>query len=163
MRAQKSRAANAALRRSKTSAKTVSGHPDDRNTPATNVDTAVEQTALFEVSIDPVTDVDDERDERTAEEKFLDFHDQNPAVYQAYVRLSRMWLAQTHGRKIGIGALTERVRWELSFATAGDEFKINNNYRSWYARLLMSQEPDLAELFELRRSAADARDWSAAA
>jgi hypothetical protein len=96
-------------------------------------------------------------EEPTAQEKFLAFHEANPRVYEAFVRLARMWVASTRGRKIGIGALTERVRWELSLATTGDEFKINNNHRSFYARLLMVQEPDLAGIFELRHSVAD--DW----
>ena len=30
------------------------------------------------------------------------------------------------------------------------EFKLNNNYRSFYSRLLMEQEPELAGYFETR-------------
>lgn len=35
--------------------------------------------------------------------------------------------------------------------THGDEFKLNNNFRSHYARALMQRERELAGFFELRR------------
>jgi hypothetical protein len=40
-------------------------------------------------------------------------------------------------------------------STRGDEFKLNNDYRAPYARLIMRREPDLDGLFETRRSIAD--------
>jgi hypothetical protein len=42
----------------------------------------------------------------------------------------------------------------MAISTTGD-FKLNNNYRAHYARLIMHQEPDLDGIFELRRSKAD--------
>jgi hypothetical protein len=45
--------------------------------------------------------------------------------------------------------------------TAGDdEFKVNNDYAAYYARLIMWQEPDLGGFFQLR-SAPDADQWIA--
>lgn len=32
----------------------------------------------------------------------------------------------------------------------GDEYKLNNDYRAFYARLLMANEPELAGFFETR-------------
>lgn len=87
--------------------------------------------------------------------KFEEFHANNPKVYETLVRLARQWVSTTGRHKIGIGALTERTRWEIAIATSDPDFKINNSYRAWYARLIMRQEPDLAGLFELRASEAD--------
>lgn len=44
-------------------------------------------------------------------------------------------------------------------STSDPDFKLNNSYRAYYARLIMAQEPDLAGLFALRKSEAD--NWTA--
>lgn len=90
-------------------------------------------------------------------QRFEEFHSSNPHVYDVLVRLAREWMNATNGRKVGIGALFERTRWEIAIATSDAEFKLNNNFRSFYARLLMKREPDLRGLFDLRRSEAD--EW----
>lgn len=80
---------------------------------------------------------------------FVDFHRANPHVYDALVRLTRQ--AVSAGRtKVGIGMLFEVLRWEQFLVTSDPDFKLNNNYRSRYARLIMEQEPDLAGIFEVR-------------
>ena len=43
--------------------------------------------------------------------------------------------------------------------TTDPEYKINNNFTAFYARLIMAQEPDLAGIFDLRTSEAD--EWIA--
>jgi len=84
--------------------------------------------------------------------KFEHFHQRNPRVYTELVKLARR--AKARGRnRIGISQLFEVLRWEWSMAGLpdGHEFyKLNNNYRSRYARLIMEQEPDLAGIFKLR-------------
>jgi hypothetical protein len=85
----------------------------------------------------------------TIDEAFAVFHEANPWVYKALVRLARRYL--TTGRtRIGAKALFEVLRWEWSMATVDDEFKLNNNFTSRYARLIMATEPDLADVFEVR-------------
>jgi hypothetical protein len=89
--------------------------------------------------------------------RFETFHANNPNVYDVLLRLAREWVAATDGRKIGIGALTERARWELVVTTNDPDYRINNNFRAFYARLLMLRNQDLRGLFDLRSSAAD--EW----
>ncbi len=43
----------------------------------------------------------------------------------------------------------ERVRWELEITSAG-RFKVNNDYTSLYARLLIWQHPEFKGFFSLR-------------
>jgi hypothetical protein len=83
------------------------------------------------------------------------FHAENPKVYETLVRLAREWVARFGGHKLGIATLYETARWQITIATNDAEFRLNNNYRAWYARLIMAQEPDLAGLFDLRTSKAD--------
>ena len=83
---------------------------------------------------------------------FWQFHAANPHVYARLVKLARELVARGHG-KIGIGMLFEVLRWHHAMTTVGDAdgFKLNNNYRAMYARLIMEREADLAGSFEIRR------------
>lgn len=84
-----------------------------------------------------------------SEAAFQAFHAENPHVYRALVELARA--AKEKGKaEVGIGMLWEVLRWRLFFETSDAHFKLNNNHRSRYARLIMAQEQDLAGLFETR-------------
>lgn len=82
-------------------------------------------------------------------ERFESFHDLNPHVYDALreLALRARGAGRTH---YGIKSLFEVLRWSYLIQTQGDEFKLNNNYHAHYARLLMTEEPDLEGFFELR-------------
>lgn len=82
--------------------------------------------------------------------EFSEFHQNNPHVYNELVRLARGYVARK--RKAGIGHLWEVMRWSLSMKVDDEreDFKLNNNYRSRYARLIMAMEPDLAGFFDTR-------------
>jgi len=86
---------------------------------------------------------------RTIQEAFDEFHALNPWVYEHLVRLARD-LRVRGATRIGIGMLFEVLRWQYWRQTEGDAFKLNNNYRSRYARRIMENEPDLAGIFEVR-------------
>jgi len=90
------------------------------------------------------------REESRLAAEFLAFHEANPKVYAELVRLARQ--AKARGRtKVGIGMLWEVLRWHFWLETNGaDEFKLNNNHRSRYARLIMGLEADLLGVFETR-------------
>jgi len=64
-------------------------------------------------------------------ERFEQFHDTNPHVYRRLVTLARRWAKQRQG-------------------TEGDPFRLDNDYRAGYARLMMEREADLRGLFETR-------------
>lgn len=84
------------------------------------------------------------------EQAFLKFHTENPRVYALLTKLAR----QAQGRgfdNYGIGALFEVARWQTNVETEeADGFKLNNNHRAYYARLIEEQEPDLAGFFRMR-------------
>ena len=82
--------------------------------------------------------------------KFLEFHQKNPHVYEILVKLARQWRTKhPMSSTLGIGCIFEVARWEVVMATQtdGDTFKLNNNHRASYARLIMEQEPDLKGVF----------------
>ena len=80
---------------------------------------------------------------------FRTFHRANPHVDRMLRTLARRWkdAGKSH---LGIGMLWEVMRWQMAFEVSDQEFKLNNNPRSRYARLLMTQEPDLEGIFETR-------------
>lgn len=88
-------------------------------------------------------------------EKFTSFHENNPHVYDILVSLARKWVRKTHRDKVGIGMLYEIARWQVAMTTIDQDYKLCNDYRAYYARLIMAQEPDLSTIFNLRKSAAD--------
>lgn len=84
-----------------------------------------------------------------AERKFREFHSENPNVYDELVRLARE--AKKAGKtKAGLKMLWEVLRWRIWLETTGDDFKLNNNYTSRYARLIMESEAGLEGFFEVR-------------
>ena len=87
-----------------------------------------------------------------ADVAFWTFHRKHPEVYDALARLARQGV-RAGKTKLGIGMLYEVVRWERIIArlpARDEQWKLNNNYRSRYARLIM-EEPGLAGIFDVRR------------
>jgi hypothetical protein len=82
--------------------------------------------------------------------EFKEFHLVHPEVYNELVKLARTWQANGTA-KLGIATLFEVLRWNSHLNPQRDSgYKLNNNYRALYARLIMEQEPDLNGLFEIR-------------
>ena len=84
-------------------------------------------------------------------EAFWKFHQANPRIWELFYRFAHE--AKAAGRAhYGVAAIFERIRWHLNVETTGEEFKLNNNYRSCYARMLMIHEPQLGRFFNTRRA-----------
>ncbi len=100
-----------------------------------------EQGALtFDYPADPI------------QERFELFHRRHPEVYEQLVTLARR-AVQSGRERVGIGMLFEVLRWERLIAGLPDgrePFKLNNNFRSRYSRLIMQCNIDLADIFETR-------------
>lgn len=88
---------------------------------------------------------------RSIDARFAEFHTGNPHVYTELVTLARQ--AHHRGyRRIGIELLFSALRWRSMMTTTADEygFKLNNDFRSRYARLIMAAHPELAGIFATR-------------
>lgn len=84
------------------------------------------------------------------DQAFFAFHHANPDVYVALVKLARQWKAAGHDR-CSIAMLFEVLRFDVGLKTAStDGLKLNNSFRSRYARIIQANEPDLKGLFETR-------------
>jgi hypothetical protein len=74
--------------------------------------------------------------------RFEVFHAANPHVYAELVRYSKIIWGRGY-RRVGISLIYERMRWEVFTTTERDEeaepFKMSNDFRSRYARLINRQ------------------------
>lgn len=82
------------------------------------------------------------------ESAFQDFHEANPGVYRLFDRFTRQLLTRGVSR-YSADAILHRIRWETAITT-GDEFKINNNFSAYYARLWLRNNPEHSGFFVLR-------------
>jgi hypothetical protein len=81
---------------------------------------------------------------------FERFHAENPHIY---FRLRDLALeAKAAGKRVGIRLCWEKLRWDLTVTTkrGADAPKLNDWFPPYYSRLLMEQEPELHDFFEVR-------------
>lgn len=82
--------------------------------------------------------------------KFSRFHRENPHVYRHLRNYARKLLARGY-KRWSIAGLFEVIRYGMAIDTnTDDRFKLSNNYKPLYARMLMLNEPDLDGFFILK-------------
>lgn len=90
--------------------------------------------------------------------EFMMFHETHPEVYRE-LRTMALQLHAVGHKHYGIKSLFEVMRWNKARVSFKDklisQFKMNNNYTAFYARMLMEKEPALKGFFILRSSVAD--------
>ncbi len=90
------------------------------------------------------------RRRQTLQERFEAWVKDNPEMVNLFLCYARQ--AKTAGlHHYGVKAIAERVRWHVEVETKGEVWKMNNNYPSRLARLLVRRDPSLDGLFEMRK------------
>lgn len=87
----------------------------------------------------------------TIDERFTSFHEQNGWVYRALEAMTAD-LITAGQRRVGMKMLVEVLRWRYFRQTfdPSSPFRLNNDYTSRYARLLLADHPEWAGVFETR-------------
>lgn len=83
---------------------------------------------------------------QAAFEKFHAAHPDVFALFEKYADQLRVAGRNSYGAK----AILERIRWDYATSGRDVEFKINNNFTSRYARLLIAKRPEFQMFFEMR-------------
>ena len=87
------------------------------------------------------------------EANFWVFHAANPVVYDLFRRFTSRAIKSGY-RHFSVAMIIERIRWETNVETydptSDDTLKINNNYKAYYARLWMRDNPGWPEFFRTR-------------
>jgi len=111
------------------------------------------QLDLFpERVLDPIQIVSHDPDS-TLEERFYEFHAANPHVYTVIVKKA-LALRERGITHFGMKAIFESLRYDAALQTGGDEYRLNNNYTAFYARLIMRNTAVLKDFFETREQSA---------
>lgn len=84
---------------------------------------------------------------------FKVYHAENPHIYEAFKSYSFQLIA-SGTEKLSAYLIFERMRWE-SIVSGKQVWKLNNNYRPYYARLFMQDHPEYEGLFTLRTTLSD--------
>jgi len=85
----------------------------------------------------------------TIQERFEAYHKEHPEVYE----LVKVYAAKARAAgftRFSINMIVERIRWYHHIEQGDHEFKIDNYFRSRYARKLMEDDPTFVGFFELR-------------
>ena len=84
------------------------------------------------------------------EKKFWDFHGRHPEVYDGLCLFANEWKDRRPKDKLAIAMLYEKMRWDFAMGYKGKRLRMSNSYRSYYARLIMSEQVRLNGLFDIR-------------
>jgi len=88
--------------------------------------------------------------------RFYRYHEENPHVADWFLSAAQALQKEQHRTRYAIGALTERIRWDIRAGVIKtDGFRISNDIRACYARVILMRDPSLCGLFMLKQSAAD--------
>jgi hypothetical protein len=86
----------------------------------------------------------------TIQERYEHWRDSNPWILPTLARLLDDWSAHG-GRRVGVKAATEWLRFFYARSISTSDFRCNNSYSSRLARDLIAQYPHLANVIETRK------------
>lgn len=85
---------------------------------------------------------------RSLQARWAEFHHENPGFYVLFCKFAHEAL-RAKRRVLSANMIFERIRWETTVSSDGEDYKANNNYRAYYARLFMADHA-LPGAFETR-------------
>jgi hypothetical protein len=80
-------------------------------------------------------------------ESFKKYHASNPSVYEYFVKYAL--IATKHREYYSAKAIFHRIRWETMIGGQSD-YKIDDGWISFYARLFMAEYPQHKDFFQTR-------------
>jgi hypothetical protein len=91
---------------------------------------------------------------RNLREKFDEYHKRNPQVYEAF-RKYTLQAIQSGYKHFGAQMIIEHIRWRTAIVKGDHDFKINNDFASFYSRMFILEYPSYSDYFRTRTSVAD--------
>ena len=83
------------------------------------------------------------------------FHKNNPEVWDLFCTFTFQVINKGFNN-YSVNAIFERIRWEKDVGGDGlTEFKLNNNYRAFYARRFMKMHPEHDGFFRTRKQTSE--------
>ena len=99
---------------------------------------------------------------RTREQEILEqvrnYHHYHPEVWELFKSFT-LKLIDSGRKHYSANAIFERIRWEKDLGNGSEAaFKLNNNYRAFYARRFMSSYPQHEGFFRTRAQPSTQQD-----
>ena len=82
--------------------------------------------------------------------RFNDFHEKNPEVYELFVRFTFEAIKRGH-KRLSAWMIANRIRWETTIVTVNCDYKISNDYIALYSRKFMKDYPHYDGFFKTKR------------
>lgn len=82
-------------------------------------------------------------------ERFDAWHNENPEVYDLFCRFTFEAISKGH-KRLSAWMIANRIRWETSVVTVGDDYKISNDFIALYARKFMEDYPKYDGFFKTK-------------
>jgi|TARA_R100000152_G_C6778875_1_gene209955 hypothetical protein len=82
-------------------------------------------------------------------QKWWEWHKENPQVWEKFKEYTFDAIASGR-RHYSHWAIVNRIRWNKEIETSGEDFKISNDYISFYARLFHAKYPEHDGFFKLK-------------
>ena len=87
--------------------------------------------------------------EETLTSRFNKFDNENPQVYELFQKFTFMAIKRGHNR-LSAWMIANRIRWETSIETFGEDYKISNDFIALYARKFMRDHPQYDGFFRTK-------------
>jgi hypothetical protein len=82
-------------------------------------------------------------------QKFDEWNKENPEVYALFKRFSFEAISKGH-KRLSAWMIANRIRWETTIATTGNDYKISNDFIALFARKFMEDYPEHEGFFKTK-------------
>ena len=83
------------------------------------------------------------------QDQFTKYDQEHPEVYRYLLTLCRN-VRERGFTRYAISPLVELVRWHFRIERGENEFKIQNDFKPWYARKIAQENPEFSDFFTFR-------------
>jgi len=87
---------------------------------------------------------------KSIREGFQQFHKENPQIFREFEKVCLIQIASGR-KKISSKEVINYIRWNRNVSSSDENFRINDAYQSYYARLFTSIYPQYQDKFEFRK------------
>lgn len=81
---------------------------------------------------------------------WLTWHNNNPVIWELFEKFTLQAISLNR-KKISHWLIINRIRWETSVMTTGNEFKISNDFIAFYARYWKEKYPEYDYIFNVKK------------
>lgn len=82
--------------------------------------------------------------------KWEKWHNENPQIW-SYFSMFTAEVISSGKKRISHWLIINRIRWETSVVTKGNDFKISNDFIAFYARLWNEKYPEYNYIFHTKK------------